>query len=385
MRSRRLWLAAVFLFVFGDALTLQTRGALLASFRTSFGVSEGLLGLVAPAGTVGFVLAVLSVGLLTGRLDLGRGLTLGVLVTAGCLLVMSAAPAYWLFLLALVGQGTATGVVRGLDRPILSHLYPTQRGRVFSLHALAWGIGAVAGPLFVNRVLAVTDWRVTYALLAAFFLPLAVVLFQLDLPGDVSGERELSAAALGRLLRDPAILGMGIAMVLVGGIEGTIFTWLPYYGTGFVGRQQANLLLSVFLLAYIPGRLAYTWLAERVGYLTLATVLSICAFPALYLQFSGIAGSALFGTAFVAGLFVSGFFPLISAFGVDVEPEYSGPVNAIATAGTYGGIAVAPVVVGLLTERFSIAVAMWVPIALAGCLVIVLGLTRLHQSVSASS
>ncbi|MFW5918427.1 MAG: MFS transporter, partial [Haloferacaceae archaeon] len=300
--------------------------------------------------------------------------------TAASLVVMSGAPVYWLFLLALVGQGTATGVVRGLDRPILSHLYPGQRGRVFTLHALAWGMGAVAGPLVVNQVLSITDWRATYALLAAFFLPLSILLWRLDLPGDVSGERELSVGALSELLRTPAIAGMGLAMVLVGGLEGTIFTWLPYYGIDVVGRQRSNLLLSTFLLAYIPGRLTYTWLAERVDYLDLTVVLSLGAFPPLYLLFGGVEGRALFAAVFVAGLFTSGFFPLISAFGIDVAPEYSGPVNAIATAGTYAGIAVGPVVVGLLAERFSIASAMQLPVALAGCLVVVLGAIRLDRS-----
>lgn len=252
MQSRRLWLAAVFLFVFGDALTLQTRGALLASFQDTFGVSERLLGLVAPAGTVGFVAAVLAVGFLAGRIDLDRGLALGVGLTAACLLFMSGAPVYWLFLLFMLGQGTATGVVRGLDRPILSHLYPSQRGRVFTLHALAWALGAVAGPLFVNRVLAVTDWRATYALLSVFFLPLAILLWRLDLPTGASEERDLSLPALRRLVRRPVIVGMGVAMLLAGSIEGIVFTWLPYYGMEFLARERANLLLSTFLLAYVP-------------------------------------------------------------------------------------------------------------------------------------
>lgn len=376
MRSRRLWLAAVFLFVFGDALTLQTRGALLASFRTTFGVSEGLLGLVAPAGTVGFVAAVLAVGFLAGRLDVRRGLVLGVAVTAVSLLLMSGAPVYWLFLLVLVGQGTATGVVRALDRPVLSHLYPDQRGRVFTLHALAWALGAVAGPLVVNQVLAVTGWRATYALLAVFFAPLAILLWRLELPVGVGEERALSTAALRRLLRRPAILGMGAAMLLAGGIEGIVFTWLPYYGMEFFPRDRANLLLSTFLVAYVPGRLAYTWLSERLRYLDLALALSLGALPSLSLLFGGVGGAALFAATFVAGVFTSGFFPLISAFGVDAAPEYSGPANAIATAGTYGGIALGPAIVGVLAERIGIAAAMTLPVALAVGLVAVLALTR---------
>lgn len=39
------------------------------------------------------------------------------------------------------------------------------------------------------------------------------------------------------------------------------------------------------------------------------------------------------------------------------------------------GIAVGPVVVGVLTEQFSIVTAMQLPVALAGGLVVVLGLT----------
>lgn len=109
--------------------------------------------------------------------------------------------------------------------------------------------------------------------------------------------------------------------------------------------------------------------------------MSAGAFPSLYLLFSGVDGWALFGAVFLAGLFTSGFFPLISAFGVDTAPEYSGPVNAIATAGTYGGIAVAPVVIGVLAEQVGIVTAMIVPVGLAGVLVVVLGLTRIASPV----
>lgn len=376
MASRRLWVGAIFLFVLGDALTLQTRGALLASFRSSFGVSEGLLGLVGPAGTVGFVAAVLAVGFVAGRIDLKRGLVVGAGVTAICLLLMSAAPFYWMFLLFMVGQGTATGVVRGIDRPILSHLYPTQRGRMFTLHALAWALGAVSGPLLVNTVLAVTDWRITYAVLGLFFLPITVLLWCLDLPGDVRDERQPSLASLSRLLHRPAILGMAVAMILVGGIEGIVFTWLPYYGTEFVTRERSNLLLSAYLLAYVPGRLLYSSIADRIGYLSILLVLCTGALLSFGMLFSGVGGWVLFASAFVSGFFVSGFFPLISAYGVDAAPEYSGPVSAIATAGTYGGIAVAPVAIGLLAERIGIVAAMAIPVGLTGALLIVLAVTK---------
>ncbi|NUB93448.1 MFS transporter [Haloterrigena sp. SYSU A121-1] len=376
MNRRRGWLVVIFGFAFGDGLVLQTRGPLLASFRSAFGVSEGLLGLVAPAGTVGFVGAVIVTGFVAGRLDFGRTLLVGIGATALALALLGGMPLYWLFLLVLVGQGTATGVVRALDRTVLSHLYPTQRGRMFTLYSLVWSLGAVSGPLFVTAALSATGWRVAYALLAVLFLPLVALLFRLELPTDANDERELSRAALTRLLRRPEIRGMAVAMVFVGFIEGAVFTWVPYYAAEFVGRELANVLLSVYLLAYVPGRLLYTWLSERIGYLRVALVLSVGAVPAFAAAFSGVEGWLLFGTVFVAGFFSSGFFPLLSAFGVDSAPEYSGPVNAIATAGTYAGIAVGPAGIGVLAEYAGIRTGMAAVPVFAGGLLATLLYTR---------
>lgn len=376
MERQKLWVSAIFLFVVGDAIALQTRGPLLANLQSSFNVSQGLLGLVAPAGTLGFVVAVVVVGFVAGQIDFNRGLVLGVSITAGCLLLMAASPTYGLFLLFLVGQGTATGVVRGLDRPILSHLYPSQRGRMFSLHALAWALGAVIGPLFVNAVLSVADWRVTYLILGLFFLPVAVLLFRLELSDDAIEERKLSRSALMRLMQRPAILGMTVTLIIIGLIEGIIYTWLPYYAAEFISRESANLLLSVYLLAYIPGRILYSSIAGRFRYIDLSIALGIVSLPMFYLVFTGGGALKLFTAMFVAGFFFSGFFPFLSAFGVDAAPKFSGPVSAIATAATYLGMAVGPVGIGLLAEEMELELVMTIPIGLLVSLIVVLVVAR---------
>ncbi|XVH30523.1 MFS transporter [Haloferacaceae archaeon DSL9] len=377
MDRNRSWAVVIFLFIVGDALALQTRGALLASFEAEFGVSESLLGLVAPAGTVGFVLAVLAVGLLAGRLDARRTMLLGVAGTVGTLLLLAGAPGYWLLLLALLGQGGMGGIFRGIDRPVLSHLYPARRGRIFALYSLAWAVGAVAGPLLVSGVLRIADWRATYLLLAVWFLPIAVLALRLDVPEDASAERALSVADFRALLRRPAILGTIAAMALTGGIEGAIFTWLPYYAGTFFDRTLANATLSVYLLAYIPGRLAYTWLIDRVSYLALVGGVSLCAVPMLAVALGGATGYAMLAATFAAGVLVSGLFPVLSAYGVDSEPAYSGPISALATGATYLGLAIVPTGMGVVAETRGIETAMLTPIALAAALVVVVALTRL--------
>ncbi len=363
--NRRVWLVAIFLFIVGDGLTLQTRGPLLRSFEADFGVSEALLGLVAPAGTIGFVVAVLVVGFLAGRVDITRWLLVGVGITAISLLLAAGAPVYWLLLLFILGQGTATGIVRGLDRPILSHLYPDQRARMFTLHSLAWSVGALFGPIFVNWVLAVTSWRVTFLLLGTFFMPLFVLLARIELPAAVEAERDLSVAAFGRLVRDPVILAMIAAITLVGAFEGIIFTWLPFYASSFIPMDRANLLLSAYLMAYIPGRICYSWLVDRISALVLVVVLCTAAVPAVAVMVSGVTGPLLYASVLLAGFFASGMFPLISAFGIERAPEYTGPISAMGTGGAYVGLAIGPLIIGAAAEVTGIAAAMGITVFVA--------------------
>lgn len=365
---RRRLVGAIFLFVFFDAMALQARGPLLASFEAEFGVSEGLLGLVAPAGTLGFVLAVLVVGLVAGRVRLRRVLLAGTLTTAGFLVVMGIAPVYWLFLLALLGQGAATGVFRGADRVILSHLYPARRGRIFTLYSLAWAIGAVIAPLSVSVILRYADWRATFLLLGAGFLPVAALLWTPSAPAGSADERPLSITAFRKLLRRPPILGTMAALLFVGGIEGALFTWLPYYAGTFLERDLANAVLSLFLLGYVPGRLAYVRLVERVPYLTLTAAIAALLAPVLGIALSGTTGPLMFATVFLAGALVSGLFPTLSAYGVDTAPAYSGPVSALTTGASYVGLAAVPMAMGVVAERRTIGLAVLLPVGLTAVL-----------------
>ena len=358
MDQRRLWTVAIFLFTIGDALALQVRGAIIPSLSEEFQVSEALLGLVAPAGTAGFIVAVVLVGTAAGRLNVRRTVLGALAVAAVAFLVMGAAPIYPLFLGFLLVQGSADGVVRGLDRPILSHLYPSQRGRIFNVYALVWAIGAAAAPIFVNAVLAVGEWRWVFYLLALVFVPAAVLVTRAEKPSIEGNERTVSKERFLELLRDPPVTGMTLALVLSGSIEGSFFTWLPYYAGQFLTDSQANLLLSGFLATYIPGRAFYSVVVERVDSLWLVAGLSLLTAPALYVAFTTTSTTVMVAAVLFSGATVSGLFPTISAFGVDTHPEYSGPVNAIATGASYLGLSATPALVGVLASRYDIGTAL---------------------------
>jgi len=102
--GRRWWTVAVFAYITLEGAGLQMRGAVIPALRRTFDVPEWQLGLVAPAGTVGYVLAVMVVGAVAGRLDTRRLLLVGIVGTGVGILVMGVAPSFALFLAALLGR-----------------------------------------------------------------------------------------------------------------------------------------------------------------------------------------------------------------------------------------------------------------------------------------
>lgn len=123
--------------------------------------------------------------------------------------------------------------------------------------------------------------------------------------------------------------------------------------------------MSVYLLAYVPARLGYTFAIDRVPYLALLLAVTLPAAPALAVAFSGVTGPVLFLAVFVAGGAISGSYPALSAYAVETVPAYSGPLNALSNGSAYVGLATAPAVVGVLADTYGLERALWSTVVIA--------------------
>ncbi|WP_135664188.1 MFS transporter [Halorhabdus rudnickae] len=369
--SRRAWTVVLFAFVAFDGALIQARGALVPVFEDVFTVSESYLGLVTPVGTVGFVLAMLIFGTASGRIDIKRFLLISVAATIGSVLVLGLSPTY-LLLLAFIGvRSFSTGIFRSLDRSVLSHLYPNSRARVLSLHTMAWAVGATLGPLLVTVVMWEYSWQVTYLVLAIALVPVLVALWRLDRPESLDNERSLELDDVAVLLREPAIYGMAIALIFVGSMESVFFNWLPYYAGELFTETVANLTLSIYLAAYVPGRLAFSYLAERYRFTDLLVGVGFVLVVAMYAALVLASGTALLALIFVIGFFISGLFPTLISMGIESRPSFTGPVNVIANVAAQTGFFLAPATVGVIAEATTIETAMTLQIGLALALVVI--------------
>lgn len=368
---RTYWLLALFAFVTFDGALIQARGALVPTWAEGFAVSESLLGLITPVGTVGFVLAMVVFGTASGRIDIKRFLLLSVVLTTGAALLIGASPSF-LLLLAFIGlRSFGTGIFRSLDRTVLSHLYPDARARIFSLHTMVWAVGATVGPLLVTAALWYATWQLTYILLAVAFVPVFLLLWRLDRPETLANERSLALGDLRDLLGEPGIYGMAIALIFVGGIESVFFQWLPYYATDLFSREVANLTLSAYLVAYVPGRFAFSRLAERVRFADLVLSVAVILLGLLYAMLVLADGLLVLGLVFLIGFFVSGLFPTLISMGIESRPSFTGPINVVANVAAQTGFFLAPATVGVVADATSIGTAMLLQIGLAVVLTVV--------------
>lgn len=358
IENREQWTISALLYLGLGAVVMQFRGAMLPNFQAEFGVSESLLGLVSPAGTIGFTVVALTTGMAAGRVDIRKFIQVGALLTAVTTFLIGLAPFYSLFLAAIVLRGMAGGMPGGLTRPMLGHLYPESKGRIFNIHEAVWAFGAACGPLVANLVLHFASWRFGYYLLGIGFVPIFLFMFYTsDFPAEIE-EEPLTFDQFSEIIRHPVIIAVSLALFLNVGVEGGFFTWLPYYLSQTMPQSVANYALTGFIGAYVPGRLLNGYLSERFSYTTL--ILGAAVIITVFLGVAFFLVGSYWQIAFIVGIgfFISTVFPNLFSLAARTYPQHSGPINGLVMTFDPLGISMFPLIMGIVADSFGIGIAM---------------------------
>ncbi|KXA93390.1 hypothetical protein AKJ65_06355, partial [candidate division MSBL1 archaeon SCGC-AAA259E19] len=356
--SRKIWMISIFYFVGFVGILMQLRGSLLPEIKSTFEVSETLLGLVAPSYSVSLLILVILIGMKTGSIDIEKFLMIGIALTTLFTLFVGVSFSFPILLLFFLGRGVGTGVFRALDRPILSHLFPENRGWTYNMHTLAWAVGATSGPLLANLFLHFADWRTAYLVLSLGFIPILILFWKIDLPEGHIREETIDRESFGKIFESRAVIGMAAILFLNGGIEGGFFTWLPYFVNEFLSRSVSNVALSGFLAAYIPGRYIYGRLSKKYDYLNIVLLNAVMVSALILFAFYMADGVWKLPFIFACGFPISGIFPTMLAMGTDVFPQFSGPMNAIGMGVGMIGVSIFPWIMGIIADLYTVTTAM---------------------------
>ena len=347
---------------------------LFGTLEATYGVSTTLLGVAFSGLMLVYAAMQFPSGLLADHLGSAKVIAGGALLASAATLVLAVDVPFVLFAGAMLVVGAGTGAHKTVAVRLLSRTYPTRTGRTLGILDTVGAFGGVAAPaavLLFTDVLAGATWRTLFFVTGVVGVALAVafaVRVTANHPETVVGHSGNTAdvdlrqyAELFRERRFAAVAALTLLFAF--GYNGTV-AFLPLYLTrvGGLSSATAGLIYSALFAASLV-QLVTGEASDRVGTLPVLGItlaLATAALIALVLLV-GMAGPVAIGAAVVAlGLGAHGYRPVRGAYLMAVVPDSlaGGGLGVVRTL-LMGAGAVAPALVGYLSETAGFRPAFW--------------------------
>lgn len=362
----------------GVSVLFFTNGVILSALlprlpevKADFGLSNSGFGLLVVAFPAGAILAAAFSGVAVRRFGTLRVTAVGSVALAAALAVAGAAPAVWLFALAMLVGGAVDAVVdaaQNVQGVLVEHW--VGRSVLNSLHAL-WSVGAATGGLIGAGGAALeVDLGLQMAVSGAVWAAAAVLASALSaVPAEVRVDEDAAEPGPGRPAAHAWRLLLPLVVLAVCGtlVEDVANNWVVLFLGEEAGAPAAvaGLGLTVMIGAQFVGRITGDPLTDRFGRDRVASAgglliaggaLVVVVAPAYPLAFAGFALAGFGCATLVPAAFAA-------AGRVPGLPEGSG-IAVVSWLMRIGFLLTSPVI-GVVSDATSLRVAMVVPL-LAG-------------------
>jgi MFS transporter, FHS family, glucose/mannose:H+ symporter len=371
---------------FVSGFLLAFLGAIIPSWGHHLLSDYWMVGLYFVALVAGLVLAVRVAPSLFARWGIGRTLAISCGAASAALLMLaffSPPFAAWWRLPGIVLLGCAAGVLHTAIFQAISPVYRHDPAATVNLAGALFGLGCFTVALIVSQMF-------------YFYTPTAIQIWLALVPGfcgigyararfaPCAVAPALTRHSLTAELRNPSAVLFSLVLFFQFGNEWAIAGWLPLYLSQRLGVSPSTsiLILAMYWLALLVGRIAAQWVLPRVRHsrmLTGSLLTSVFACVILIATdnlFGAVSGVILLGCAFAP------IYPLVvEKIGSRFPDYHPGVYNGIFSFAIAGGL-LAPCALGYLAWQFGVWAVMGLP--LAGSIIVFLlsGLTwlegRLH-------
>lgn len=344
-------------------------------FQETYGVSNAAVGTAFSGFMIAYALLQFPSGVLADRLGSVRVITAGALLAAIAAVTLIVDSPFLVLVAAMVVIGAGTGVHKTVAVRLLSRMYPAQTGRALGLLDTFGAFGGVAAPAAVALAATVpaaivAGWRLLF-LVTGLVIAGFAILFAFragarapENTGATTIEGAFDLRPYASLFRQWRFTTFVLVTVLFSFTYYGVVAFLPLFlaqEAGF-GTATVSLLYSV-LFAVSMIQLVSGEAGDRVGMLpVIAVMLTVMTIGLLSLLFVvETANLALIGGAIVCiGLGAHGYRPVRGAYLVSIVPESmtGGGIGVVRTLLMAAG-AVAPGVIGFLSEIVGFTAAFW--------------------------
>ncbi len=383
IRAIRHWalrLIVLFLLIeFLDELVFGASEAAWPLIRTDLNLTYVQVGLLlgAPALLAGFIEPVLGI---LGDVWKRRALVLGGgLCFALSLLLVGLAGSFPILLIAWAGFAPASGAFVSLSQATLMDTDPPRHEQLMARWTLAGSLGVLLGPLVLGVAVGLrAGWRGAFIALAGWSLLLVVVLWRRfpTQPG-AQEKSDLLAGLRGavRALRRKIVWRWLILLLFSDFMLDILLGFLALYMVDVAGVSEVSAGIAVMVWSGVGllGDALLIPLLERVRgltYLRFSAAIMLVLYP--FFLLTPAFEVKLFMLALM-GLFNAGWYAILKGQLYSALPGQSGTVMAIDSV--FGTMtALVPIGLGLIAQRFSLGIAMW--LLLLGPVALLIGLPR---------
>ena len=338
--------------VYGVLLTVF--GAALPRIITEFRWTYSEAGLVLSGAFVGFLLSTFASGLLVEgtRTKPLYVAALGVAAAAISLFARWPSPLPNLVLSFLIG--CAEGVIDVVTNYETIRLDTGGRSTRMNLLHASFSAGAIAGPLAMGGFLATgAAWQLAFPAIGAILLVAACCAMAVGFPFPEKGLHHGARGGL-RLLREPAMILLCLAMLFYVGSEVGVTNWVSEYFVRTLGTPlpMAASAVSALWVGILAGRLilSVAWRGRRQE--TALLLLSVLSLGSLLAFLAVRRYGPAFAVVFAVGVGYSGIYPLIIALAGRIFRS-SASVGIVGTASGIGSFAF-PFLMAGMAERLGL-------------------------------
>ncbi|MDD5007207.1 MAG: MFS transporter [Syntrophorhabdaceae bacterium] len=248
------------LVVFGAALGLAcgfgpaffgTLGILLKQMAASFNWGRGDIAVLPMVGMLGASIGAPLIGYIADRKGWNKVILFSVVLFALGLLAVSVAPVSYAYIIAV---GLFTGIVGVGTTPagyiaVISLAFDRRLGMALGLAAIGTGVGSMAMPIIVSKLIEVMDWRQAYLCVSGLILLFGLSAHQLIFRS--SGAMKSNPGSNKTSLASKKITNAGVGISFYHAIAGYRF-WVIGIATVFAGGITMGAL--VHLVSYATDR-----------------------------------------------------------------------------------------------------------------------------------
>src|SRR5690625_1285347 len=346
-------------------------GTVLEPMVESYGIDYGAGGQLIMNQFLGFLGGVLLAPAIVK--SLGRKMTvfLALGLFAITQLVFSILPNWHVLLYIAPFGGAGIGILETVIAALIIAHLQEKKATVLILAEVFFGVGALLIPIISAVLIAANIWNASFAIVAVIVI-IAIFLWLFlpfgELEPILKKQPELSAEQSEKTKRQkysrkqlPIITAGAFFFFMYFRTEMVLPNYLPKIlsHTTDLNSYSLSMSITVFWLAMTFGRMAMTFVIDRIGYHRLFVISCVGQFLSLILFASTSSVVMSFVAIFLTGLLMGGIFSIGLLI---INETASGLVewttSLLVAMGGLGG-AFLPKVVGELIDRYEIAVTLW--------------------------